>query len=327
MIGNIDIKPVLYGLKKAGIFASSIEILAQGRNSLVVKLSDDNGKHYSLKFYKPANQFDPRPRQKSESIFLSYAKLCDLKNVPILLHEEQKENWSLLGWLEGCHPKTIDTQKINQIVEFMQKINAPEGRLEAKRMGICIASEAYINAVEAAKSILNKALNISWENHQEDDHYTAKTRKLFEECLLPKIRSEADILANKKDEQHWKDDSLCAIISPSDVGIHNTIENNGNLYFLDFEYAGFDDLSKFYADWTMQPNYIFSEEQKKIFKQFLCTEVSKNNCSWVKRYRDIAKINHLKWCVLMIKGKTKGDDPEENYKRIHNYYKQGENIS
>ena len=46
---------------------------------------------------------------------------------------------------------------------------------------------------------------------------------------------------NMLHSRHWKQENMKKIISPSNVGIHNTIKKRNKLYFVDFEYAGTDD--------------------------------------------------------------------------------------
>ena len=57
-----------------------------------------------------------------------------------------------------------------------------------------------------------------------------------------------------------KINDLEIIISPSDVGIHNMINSIGRHYFIDFEYAGLDDVAKYCADWILQPEHLMSKE-------------------------------------------------------------------
>ena len=45
------------------------------------------------------------------------------------------------------------------------------------------------------------------------------------------------------------------IISPSDVGIHNMLENEGSYKYIDFEYSGKDDIAKLCLDFVQQPNH------------------------------------------------------------------------
>ena len=54
-----------------------------------------------------------------------------------------------------------------------------------------------------------------------------KLIKIFQNSILKKIDEEDSIL------------------SPSDFGFHNIISKNQKLYFIDFEYAGWDDQINF----------------------------------------------------------------------------------
>ena len=45
------------------------------------------------------------------------------------------------------------------------------------------------------------------------------------------------------------------IISPSDIGFHNVLKNQGKVNFIDFEYAGWDDPRKLLSDLVLQPQY------------------------------------------------------------------------
>ena len=51
------------------------------------------------------------------------------------------------------------------------------------------------------------------------------------------------------------------IISPSDVGFHNIIRYKNELYFFDFEYAGWDDPYKLFVDLVIQPENILTQKE------------------------------------------------------------------
>ena len=55
------------------------------------------------------------------------------------------------------------------------------------------------------------------------------------------------------------------IISQSDVGFHNMLVGTNNVYFLDFEYSGWDDPGKLISDLLLQPD---NNVPLKIFQRF-----------------------------------------------------------
>ena len=77
------------------------------------------------------------------------------------------------------------------------------------------------------------------------------------------------LLDNKSTCNHWQNLKSFAIASPSDVGIHNTLKQQKKLYFIDFEYSGIDDFSKLAADWILQPECCFNQDQERIFVNLL----------------------------------------------------------
>ncbi|AII42057.1 hypothetical protein KR100_01375 [Synechococcus sp. KORDI-100] len=124
-----------------------------------------------------------------------------------------------------------------------------------------------------------------------------------------------------KNLSHWNDIHTNQIVSPSDVGIHNTLANNHCLYFIDFEYAGLDDLSKFAADWVLQPKYIFNKNEESKLIQYLCKYFySKIRDSWVERYYDIKPLIALKWCLIMLNSARNGTLTQKQFNMMKSYY-------
>ena len=56
------------------------------------------------------------------------------------------------------------------------------------------------------------------------------------------------------------------IISPSDIGFHNILYKDNKLFFIDFEYAGWDDCFKMIADLVLQPEGCLDSEFFQISK-------------------------------------------------------------
>lgn len=59
------------------------------------------------------------------------------------------------------------------------------------------------------------------------------------------------------------------IISPSDFGFHNIFRINDNLFFLDFEHSGLDDICKLICDFYFFPANNFNSDFKNYFKENL----------------------------------------------------------
>ena len=159
------------------------------------------------------------------------------------------------------------------------------------------------------------------ESYRSFEDINKTTKKRIEECnlltsmgVLPQdsikevertkeeLEKEIELFKqNKKYIELWKPDNLNMYISPSDVGIHNTLRFGNTLKFLDFEYAGYDDISKQIADWVMQPNQTFSIHQEDRLLVIINNLLKEIDNTWLERYMSIKKLRLLKWSVIMYK--------------------------
>ena len=88
------------------------------------------------------------------------------------------------------------------------------------------------------------------------------------------------------------------IASPSDIGIHNTLMNQGKLFFFDFEYGGLDDMSKLICDLVLQLECILSNETEKTILEKLNEKVKNKN--WLQRYDALRPLNIAKWALIIL---------------------------
>jgi len=89
-------------------------------------------------------------------------------------------------------------------------------------------------------------------------------------------------------------------ISPSDFGFHNALaEPNGNIRFLDFEYAGWDDPAKVAGDFFAQ---LAVPVPSEFFDRF-ATEIGHNFSSSEKisdRAALLRPAYQIKWCCIAL---------------------------
>ena len=121
---------------------------------------------------------------------------------------------------------------------------------------------------------------------------------------------------------YWKNENICKIISPSDVGIHNTIRTNIGIAFVDFEYSGWDDICKFVCDWILQPEYLFSKIQARAFVNEISNCATCINDGWISRCDDIADLIKVKWITIMLKDYFSNKIDCKQWGKIKKYYKE-----
>jgi hypothetical protein len=98
------------------------------------------------------------------------------------------------------------------------------------------------------------------------------------------------------DEHNLKNNEI--ILSPSDFGFHNILQFKGLLKFLDFEYAGWDDVAKLICDFTCQPERPVSKEQAIQFAQKVIESLNLKDA--LERSQLLLPLYRLKWCCIIL---------------------------
>ena len=303
--------------ESVNINGQNYEIIARlsgGVNNGVYKVKDREDKKYSFKVYKKPNTNDERLRAESEKIFIEYMARKDIKNVPRYIKGSTINNWALLSWIEGEKVKKLEDNEIDQIGKFIIDLNKDQ-KVSAN---IKMASEALtsidslVESIEAKKSKIN-----SWEAHTKEE---IEVKKWVKKKLWPLTVEKLNILDQKRICRHWEIDPKERIASPSDIGIHNMLKKNEQLFFIDFEYAGFDDLSKLLNDLIQQPEYRLDTRQEIRLMKFVEGIKQTKGNNWKRRYEDIRELTIIKWTLIILNsGKSTGKDPQRTLEKAINY--------
>ena len=270
----------------------SIDIVGHiksGRNSRVYKLKLDK-KYVVLKFFLDKN----RSKIKREYLIYNYFNKMKIKNVVKPIGFNYKNNFAIYPYLVGKNLKKISTLHINKATRFINNINknkklskiplAVEGIFNRKdHIKIC---ESRINKMKLIKknSLMNKKLFL-FLNNKIIPKYEKIKKELYNDNVFKNLKYKLS-----KDQM---------MISPSDFGFHNIIESKGELFFYDFEYAGFDDPVKFICDFYCQPDQRISLKQKEIFKDKI---LIKNKYHKELSYLIIKflPLHQIKWCCIIL---------------------------
>jgi len=86
------------------------------------------------------------------------------------------------------------------------------------------------------------------------------------------------------------------ILSPSDVGFHNTFINNNKLIFYDFEYAGLDNPLKLVSDFFLQPRYRINKKNISFFIKNL----DFINDDFLKQFKIVLPLFVIKWILIFF---------------------------
>ncbi len=271
--------------------------LAGGANNRVYKLEFAHLSPLVLKEYFQDEQ-DLRPRLRTEFSFLQYAWSLGLRQIPKPLSISQPINAALYSFVDALPVSRvrIDEDLIDQTITFFQLLN--EGKAEGIHLPnaseACFSIEEVLKNTETRILRLQRATDAGSDLHQFVHHELLPTWFEFKERCLPALERENRntlTLANR-------------CISPSDFGFHNALLQGNQLYFIDFEYAGWDDPCKTVSDFFCQPKIPIP---KRYFRRILdafahCTKEPEN---FFERFEWIYPAIQMKWCCIILNGFTK----------------------
>jgi thiamine kinase-like enzyme len=284
------------------------ERIKAGRNSEVWKLFNRDGTWILKNYFQKAN--DPRDRLGTEFGFLSFLAEHGVNNVPAPICEDLQFNRGLYSFLLGERPVKIEAWHITQATDFIKSLNQHRTSKDAKTLlpaaEACFSIKDHLDSAQRriqrllkidpiieiereAKSFVINRLSPAWE----------KIRNHVEQATGLKKNGE---VINESDR----------ILSPSDFGFHNTLQNGDNLYFVDFEYAGWDDPAKLISDFTCQPELPVSKTLANQFMEEIVTYFP-NPESTKLRVQRLLSVHRIKWCCILLNE----FNVEDRQRRLH----------
>ena len=227
-------------------------------NSKVFKIKTKN-KNFALKLY-PDKNLDHRKRQQIEFEALNLLMREGFKNIPSTEFKNDELNISAFTWIEGNEPKRLNQDHINQAVKFIKKLKKISLRNNFKNKK---ASEACLSYNELIRQISHKKVNLLDKN---------KNEKILIKFISEKLSPISKELI-RQGKITWPQESRTLnlqwdkrILSPSDFGFHNSlVTKDKKLYFIDFDYFGWDDPVKLIADFYWHPGMDLNSSLKKLW--------------------------------------------------------------
>lgn len=291
-------KTILESLCERGYTFQYIRTLSGGINSSIhLLILEGHGLHV-LKVYPLQSKKDPRDRCSTEIIFLDYLRKCSVVNVPRILDANTEKGWSLLSWINGQKITSLSNSYLSQISNFIYSANSKD--CNVSKTNLRNASDSLQSLENCIASIETRISQLTSASIKSSIDF--ETVKWIKSTLIPVFNSLSDyLLSDVKFRSHWLDIDHCRIASPSDIGIHNILQRKDCLYFLDFEYAGLDDIAKLAADLILQPKLPLNTGQESFFLKSL----ESNFCkmipnSWIIRTNDLKPLYAVKWSLIML---------------------------
>ncbi len=88
-------------------------------------------------------------------------------------------------------------------------------------------------------------------------------------------------------------------LSPTDFSFHNALRYKKTLYFIDFEYYGWDDPAKVIANFFLHPSVVLPVSMRPVFYERVYPSFVSDQ-EFVRRLPFIYMFMSLKWCLIML---------------------------
>ncbi len=304
-----DIKKIINEIELRGYKVKSFSNLVIGINSSTYKIESHEEK-YLLKIYN-LSKINPINRLDHERNFLTFLKHCKFRNVPRLIFSSKKYNFLLMSWLEGEKINQVNYYLCKEYLEFLVGIQKFRGTSFAKFLSP--ASDAYFQLKGHITSVNNRLFLL--EKKQKEIFHLQRDLSQVLEGFLDNVKSEIQSLMLFQRERNIDIDYLLPegnrIISQSDVGFHNMLVGKNEVYFLDFEYSGWDDPGKLFSDLLLQPDNSVPIRYFKIFDKYLINYIFKNNYD-NDRLNFMLKLIRIKWSLIILNPIFKSEELSNN---------------
>ncbi|MBX9963538.1 MAG: aminoglycoside phosphotransferase family protein [Burkholderiales bacterium] len=286
-------------LLRAGLDASDVTVqpLAGGGNNRVFVVKSGNCSYLAKVYF--SHPSDDRDRLGAEWDLLSLAWDAGLRCVPRPVASDRHHHLGLYEFVEGRKVGDAEVTQdfTEQALTFFVRLN--DRRIRQHAGGLrnaseaCFAIEDHLDLLDRRLQRLSAAAAIS-EIDQEAEAFVHKLRaawRLVRSDLMRRCDAGALTTVLPSEDR---------CVSPSDFGFHNALlRPSGELCFIDFEYAGWDDPAKAVGDFFCQPAI---PVPLRYFDAFVSHAFgySSNPESLELRARLLLPVFQFKWCCIML---------------------------
>ena len=272
-----------------------MEPIRAGRNSQVSKLSHRDGIWILKNYFQPRGAH--RDRLGTEFNFLVFLNEAGVIGIPEPLAIDRDMHFALYSFLPWNRPYEIGATHISQASSFIRTIN--QLRELSAALAIPVAADAcfsWQDHLALTETRISRLMGLKPESAIEVDAFAFITKQLIplwssvKEGLLQEIPTTEVAKPLPLEER---------ILSPSDFGFHNTIEHEGRLSFVDFEYAGWDDPAKLICDFLCQPELPITKKQGWQFTDELLSNWPYAD-TVMQRVDKLLPVHRLKWCCILL---------------------------
>jgi hypothetical protein len=274
-----------------------LEALHTGGNNRVFMLKANERKLIVKQYYRHPS--DKRDRFHSEQAFLRFAQESGLKGVPRVVASAPEDAIAIHEFIEGrrLEAAEISARHVAQAARFFLELNdrarSDLARELPQASEACFSVDDHIALVDLRVSRLAEipaGSNVDGGALEFGRRLGGCWRQI-RDGIRVRVREHGFDPGAVVDER---------CVSPSDFGFHNALlQSDGNLCFLDFEYAGWDDPAKMAGDFFSHPGVPVPAAH---FDEFVRVAMSYSGHAerLALRTRLLAPLFRIKWCCIIL---------------------------
>jgi aminoglycoside phosphotransferase (APT) family kinase protein len=264
---------------------AQVETAPRGGNSRVY-IATANGRRYAVKQYF-RHHADERDRLHAERSFLEFAAAAGIRSVPRVVASDREQGLGIYEFIAGraLDLADVSADRVREAGRFFRDLNAHRAKAES----LPPASEACFTVADHLKMVDHRVERLQAITEPAARGFATQLERRWRE-IRSAIAPRAPALENGFER----------CVSPSDFGFHNALlRESGELAFLDFEYAGWDDPAKMLCDFFTHPALPVPGEHFDEFAS-LTMAFSSHARALEARARALLPLFQLKWCCIML---------------------------
>lgn len=273
--------------------------LKGGANNRVFEIHSE-GLYFLLKAYFQ-HPDDPRDRLGAEFAFCEYAWNHAIRCVPQPHAADPANHLGLYEFIPGRRAEAEDAtpEAVDRALAFFKDLNAPSNRAGAT---LPVASEACFSLAEHLQRVGSRverlaAVRPAQDTDRQAADFIGNRLTPAWKVIAARVESEARNLPPAVSRPL---DEAARCVSPSDFGFHNVLVTpGGELRFIDFEYAGWDDPAKMVCDFFCQVEAPVPFENFDRFAEG-ATAGRPDAAACRERVRLLLPVYRVKWCCIVL---------------------------
>jgi hypothetical protein len=274
--------------------------LSGGANNQIFRVDMEEAQFCLKAYFQHPN--DQRDRLGTEFAFVSFAWEKGIRAIPEPVGRDRDHGIALYEYIPGrmMTPDEVSEERIKEALDLYLSLNQHGSDPMARTLPR--ASEACFSLGEHIERVNLRIESLS--NIGETTDMDREAVCFVRERLTPKWQQVVRFFYGEMErstlslQRVVSESDRC--LSPSDFGFHNAILSaGGELRFIDFEYAGWDDPAKLVCDFFSQPKIPVPLKFFPMVSHAVAEGLTEKE-DHLMRMALLLPVYHMKWCCILL---------------------------